>query len=259
MTSCGRPWRCVSILLGLAAMVPVQAFQPGQGAGPSFQCHQARTVIEQWICDDAALAGADLALASAYAALADRSPSPSTLRTGQRRWLRERNRCGEIDCVKLRYQERTAQLEEALQAVQVLPNFPLLTLPPASIHRIARINDTYVLTLSLPPAARRQSYQWEFYPDPGDREHLFSEGPFAGIHCKPPDAREGYAARFEFRKRNAGRSIAPIRRGTRAGYLLVRMEMGKDLPLNESANCIFHFSSWLLDKPSMLFMVPVAD
>jgi len=259
MMSSGLRRRWLGCLLCVAGIAPAQAFQPNQGAGPSFQCHLARTAVEKWICDDAALAVADLKMAGAFAGLSGRSANPSALRVEQRRWLRVRNRCKDIDCVKARYDERNASLENALQAVLVLPNFPLLTLPPASIHRIAKINDSHVLRFSLPPAAGRQTFQWEFYPDPGDHAHLFSEGPFAGIHCKPPDAREGYAARFEFRKRNAGMSIAPIRRGTREGYLLVRMEMGKDLPLNEQANCIFHFSSWLLDRPSLLFMVPVAD
>lgn len=69
----------------------------------------------------------------------------------------------------------------------------------------------------------------------------------------PADAQPG----FDCQRRKAGQVIAPIRRGDRQGYRLMRMTLGQDLPLGEEIRCSVVFSSWLLDKPSELYLVPV--
>jgi uncharacterized protein len=228
-----------------------------EDASPAFDCAQASRPAERWVCADADLARADRQLSSAYEILTQRWEKDLALRREQRRWLRERNACADAACVAAAYAARNAVLQQALAQVPDLGPFPWVEPPAGSAFRIANIDDTRALAIRLPAFAERRTLQWEFYPDPTDRPHRFSEGPFTEILCRPPDAREGYAARFSFHQRKAGPAIAPVRRGGQAGYRLMRMTPGTDLPLNEEVRCTFVFSSWLLDKPSLLVLVPV--
>lgn len=225
---------------------------------PGFDCARARAPVEHWICADAGLAHADRQMSASYQALRQRWEEDGSLVRQQRRWLRARNACPDADCVATAYAARNAALQQALAHVPDLGLFDWASLPEGSAFRIDHINDTRALGVRIPAAARPRTLQWEFYPDPGDHVHRFTDGPLTEIVCRPPDAREGYAARFGFQQRKAGPAIAPIRRGTQTGYRLMRMTLGTDLPLHEDIRCTFVFGSWLLDKPSMLYLVPVA-
>ncbi|WP_416462144.1 lysozyme inhibitor LprI family protein [Rubrivivax gelatinosus] len=227
-------------------------------AQPGFDCQRARTAVERLVCSDADLARADARMSAAYTALALRWDEDRSLRRTQRRWLRERNACGaDAACVAAAYAAHNTVLEQALAKVPDLGPFPWTTAPAGSAWRIERIDDTRVLRITIPAAAQRRTLQWEFYPDPDDHRHLFTGGPYTEVSCRPPDAREGYAPRFSFHKRRAGPAIAPITRGARSGYRLMRMTLGEDLPLGEEIRCSFVFSGWVLDRGSELVLVPV--
>ncbi|MCC9598665.1 MULTISPECIES: lysozyme inhibitor LprI family protein [unclassified Rubrivivax] len=245
-------------LLLLSATARAQDAGPRADAQPGFDCQRARTPVERLVCADPDLARADARMAAAYSALTQRWEEDRSLRRTQRRWLRERNACGaDTACVAAAYAARNAVLARALAQVPDLGPFPWTTPPAGSTWRIERIDDTRVLRMTIPAATQRQTLQWEFYPDPDDHRHLFTGGPLTEVVCRPPDAREGYAPRFSFQQRKAGPAIAPIRRGERQGFRLMRMTLGQDLPLGEEIRCSFVFSSWLLDKASELVLVPV--
>lgn len=245
-------------LLILSATARAQDAGPPADAQPGFDCQRARTPVERLICDDPELARADARMVTAYTALTQRWEEDRSLRRTQRRWLRERNACGaDAACVAAAYAARNAVLAQALAQVPDLGSFPWTTAPAGSAWRIERIDDTRVLRITIPAAMQRRTLQWEFYPDPDDHRHLFTGGPLTEVVCRPPDAREGYAPRFSFQQRKAGLAIAPITRGSRSGYRLMRMTLGKDLPLGEEIRCSFVFSSWLLDRASELVLVPV--
>jgi uncharacterized protein YecT (DUF1311 family) len=248
-----------SINFCIAASAYGQFLPPKEKSSPSFSCQDAKTQIEKWICKDPALGTADSEMAAAYNDLKSRSDDASSLYSSQIKWLEERNRCQDAKCVALAYQLRNTVLTRELDTDKDLGAFSWATLPPNYIKRINAINDTYTLRFNIPAYAKHQKLNLEFYPDPNDYRMVFDEGPYAEILCTPPDAKEGYASYFNFHKRNSGLTIAPIKREGKHGYLLMHMTIGKELPLNAEIKCYFGFSSWLLDKPSILYMVPVAD
>lgn len=92
-------------------------------AGPSFDCRQANSTLDRAICNDAELAGLDLAMASRYdAALAAGDENgQALLRDAQRQWAHARaERCGlptdgdagpdGVACLKQLYQARVTEL-----------------------------------------------------------------------------------------------------------------------------------------------------
>ncbi|MBP0496479.1 lysozyme inhibitor LprI family protein [Pararoseomonas indoligenes] len=83
-------------------------------AGPvaqaaSFDCSQARSSVERMICGDPALSALDEQLAAAYRTATSAGNSPQ-IRTAQREWMTERNRCAAPSCVRSAYERRIAEL-----------------------------------------------------------------------------------------------------------------------------------------------------
>lgn len=82
-----------SVALTTADFVAGQKYRPGP-QGPSFDCAKARSAIEHAICDDAALAKQDLALANLVHEIRhghDTVGAQDQLRAMQRGWLKERD------------------------------------------------------------------------------------------------------------------------------------------------------------------------
>jgi uncharacterized protein YecT (DUF1311 family) len=107
-----------AVLLGTGLAV---GSWPAQAA--SFACGRATGPVETAICSDAALSRLDERLAQAYAAaaralgltLASRHGVPdehavAPLRDSQRAWLAERNRCGDVPCLRRQYERRISVL-----------------------------------------------------------------------------------------------------------------------------------------------------
>lgn len=76
----------------------------------SFDCSKARSLPERMICGDVRLSEMDDRLAAAYASGLQVSPAPDRLRSEQRQWMAERNRCSNAECVTEAYGRRTAAL-----------------------------------------------------------------------------------------------------------------------------------------------------
>lgn len=68
---CRRPEGLILLLLALPAVLPARA---EERVGPSFACAQARDPLPRLVCDDPALARADLALVQVYQALLQSLP-----------------------------------------------------------------------------------------------------------------------------------------------------------------------------------------
>lgn len=79
----------------------------------SFDCAKAQTRVEQMICDDPELSKLDEELAAAYSTALKTGSNGSTFQREQKQWLKERNGCTAIDCVKSAYTARIASLPKA--------------------------------------------------------------------------------------------------------------------------------------------------
>jgi hypothetical protein len=87
-------------------------------ARPSFNCRYARTRTEQMVCSDERLAARDRAMASQYySAIANSDPETrAILRRSRDRFLAERERCDEPQCVAERYEDRIDEIERMVNA-----------------------------------------------------------------------------------------------------------------------------------------------
>lgn len=76
----------------------------GAAPAPSFACDRPATYAERSICADPRLAAYDRAMARLY-----RRSAPGAI-AAQRRWLAERDRCHDPDCLLERHEERLLEL-----------------------------------------------------------------------------------------------------------------------------------------------------
>lgn len=89
--------------------------QAPQPARPSFSCSGRLGPTEQSICGNAQIAKLDRDMSNAFYALIGRlsQSEQSRLKSDQRQWLGQRNRCGRNDsCIEREYYDRIAALNE---------------------------------------------------------------------------------------------------------------------------------------------------
>ncbi|MCV0440790.1 MAG: lysozyme inhibitor LprI family protein [Hydrogenophaga sp.] len=240
--------RLVALFLSLSC-----AAAWAQPAG--FDCAQASAVAEHLVCAHPDLAEADRALNALYRAVLKKPTRPPGLRQEQLRWLRTtRNRCANADCLRSAYRQRVA----VLHALNIRPlSLTDAAFQPVLERAIARIDDTWVVGgLRLRANAPRR-LQLELHVDPGDHLDWTLWGPRVQLFCTHPGRREGYAGRFEHRDQANGIDFLRVRRAQAQGFVLMRFELGKALPLNEDIVCSVGFTEWLLDRPSTLYVVDV--
>jgi uncharacterized protein len=77
----------------------------------SFDCAKAASRIEKLICSDAELSKLDEELSTAYKAALEDVKQAVLLKQWQRQWLKERNGCSDVDCVKQVYEVRLFTLQ----------------------------------------------------------------------------------------------------------------------------------------------------
>ncbi len=107
--------RCAALLLAALAL-PVQ--------GASFDCAQASTLVERFICGDSDLGALDERMAHAYRRARNAAVAPAAgerLVAEQRVWLSERDACETSACVARLYEARLAALTEGTGAPAPLP------------------------------------------------------------------------------------------------------------------------------------------
>jgi hypothetical protein len=109
-------------LLGFLLGVSAQA--------ASFDCAKAQSKVEKMICADVELSSLDEALALAYSAASRLSDNPLVLQTAQKQWLKQRDQCSNIACVKTLYITRITALplKQAFTVLKddITPNYPPL-------------------------------------------------------------------------------------------------------------------------------------
>lgn len=76
----------------------------------SFNCAKASTNIEKMICGNAELSKLDEELNAAYKIVLQDEKRENTIKQAQKLWIKERNSCLDIICLKGTYSARTAQL-----------------------------------------------------------------------------------------------------------------------------------------------------
>jgi hypothetical protein len=97
--------------------------------------------------------------------------------------------------------------------------------------------------------------QLELHLHPDERVDWTLPGPRVQLLCRDPDAREGYAARFEYRATAHGVDFVRVRRDAGQGHVLMAFELGRDLPLRQDVVCSVGFSEWLLEQASTLYLL----
>lgn len=81
-------------------------------AGPSFDCGNASSAVEQMICTDPELARLDKQTAEAFGVVRARSMDPGQVAASQGRWRRMvRDICADEACIEQAYQTRLAELD----------------------------------------------------------------------------------------------------------------------------------------------------
>jgi uncharacterized protein len=78
----------------------------------SFDCAKAQTKVEKLICSDAELSKLDEYLATAYTKALKVDGKSAEVRNAQRQWVKERNSCIDVACVKHTYAARISSLTE---------------------------------------------------------------------------------------------------------------------------------------------------
>lgn len=247
LQACG-PVRVRMLAIGLAAGAALA--QPA--AVPAFDCAQAQRTAEHWICAQPDLAAADARLDALYGHVLAQQADPRPLQQEQRRWLRQRNGCETPACVAEAYRQREAVLTRLHQKV-----YPWGAAPwnPVFERVLPDVIDTRVVGgVRLRDTAPR-TYRLELYIDPADDRPWAHGGPGAQMLCFPPDAREGYTSRFQHHVRSQGLGFARMERDGQRGFVLLRLRMGQDVPLNEEVVCRVALTEWLLERPSRLAVV----
>lgn len=91
-------------------------------ASPSFDCGKASQKVERLICSDAGLSRSDRELADHYQKLTRKlkGVAAERLQADQRLWLKQRNDCQDLVCVRASYERRNDELnpEESLTCLE---------------------------------------------------------------------------------------------------------------------------------------------
>ena len=121
-------------------------------ASPSFDCKKAGTPVEHSICDNPELAELDSQLAKAYKRARAAAADPNKVRSEQRAWVKERNKCrSNVACLQQSYQSRLAAL-----GVKQEPSAPVNAPAVAQAPSVAQVQkpaaQTIEPTISTPRA-----------------------------------------------------------------------------------------------------------
>lgn len=77
----------------------------------SFDCARASTKIEKMICGDAELSRLDEDLGATYKSAMQSDKEVETIRQAQKRWMKSRNSCSDVTCLRDSYKTRMAEFE----------------------------------------------------------------------------------------------------------------------------------------------------
>lgn len=80
---------------------------------PTFDCAAATTTVEKLICSDTRLGRLDVELLKVYRLQMASSADPAELKASQKAWIKQRNRCQDVQCVTGYYERRIAELTKS--------------------------------------------------------------------------------------------------------------------------------------------------
>jgi len=80
----------------------------------SFDCAKASTLVEKTVCSDKELSDLDDLLMQSYKNAMSNATNKKALKAAQLAWLKTRNRCQDVGCLKKAYGERTKQLNTSV-------------------------------------------------------------------------------------------------------------------------------------------------
>jgi uncharacterized protein len=103
----------------------------------SFNCDLASTHVEHMICSDPVLSKLDDELASTYSMATKDAPRVPQIRSEQRAWIAERNRCVTADCVAEAFHKRIAELRAYANSSQTAGAQPKAPIPAEGRARVA--------------------------------------------------------------------------------------------------------------------------
>jgi uncharacterized protein YecT (DUF1311 family) len=139
--------RYLSMAMASAMFITLTLCLSHTALAASFDCDKATTKVEKMICVNAALSGLDEELAEIYQNAMKNEIQAESIKFAQKAWLKERNRCEEISCLKSAYQARIVALK---QPVSVLaPNQSTNSPPPGKKDETC-----------LEPKIDWRNYQW---------------------------------------------------------------------------------------------------
>ena len=96
----------------------------------SFDCEKASTKIEKLICSDESLSKLDDDLSAAYKSALQDDKQATAIRLNQMQWMKSRNKCSEIICIKDAYTTRIAQLTlETKVAIEAVSDPEMVRIP----------------------------------------------------------------------------------------------------------------------------------
>lgn len=98
-----------------AAITPTastfSSVKPNTSAKPSFNCDKASGKIEVMICGNEDLAAKDKEMSVAFKqAVAASGDDGAGIKKGQKSWMKERNKCGDTQCLLQSYQDQIDEL-----------------------------------------------------------------------------------------------------------------------------------------------------
>ena len=76
----------------------------------SFDCAKAQLKIEHLICDNSEISKLDDELSASYKAALQEQAKADAIKQAQKQWMKERNGCSDIVCVKSAYEKRLSSL-----------------------------------------------------------------------------------------------------------------------------------------------------
>jgi len=234
------------LALGLLAHVPFGWAQQ------VLNCARPSDRSEQLICSDQGLQRAFHDARLRVSALAGWSGSPQAWHRAQRLWeIGARDPCESVECLRNVYKERNVHLGVLHETPVPVTSEAWTPLMPALV--LQQVDDTVLVRLPPVTLTEESLVRVEWQVPAGDRARWSVPGPGGRLLCQPPDAREGYAARFTFRQSTQGFQWPRwVREGQGLVFELFSFVAGRDVPLNEPVRCSFTIGETLVDNPSVI-------
>lgn len=122
----------------------------------SFNCHNASTWVEKEICLQSDLSDLDEEIASLYSIM--RTKKVVNIQVNQRKWLQERNKCGNRDCLKKIMNARVGDMTKSL-GLRIIKLHEVPIYEGNSEYKNL-INDQIILTASGAPCLHGGDYEF---------------------------------------------------------------------------------------------------